>query len=147
VRVDGNDLLAVYKVSRDAVARARAGAGPTFIECVTYRRGGHSSSDDPTRYRDEAEVEAWVARDPIDRMRAFLVGRKLWSEEQEATHDESYLGRLNAAITEALEAAPPAPDTLFDDVYADLPAHLAEQREELRALRDAEEEVAGAFPL
>jgi pyruvate dehydrogenase E1 component alpha subunit/2-oxoisovalerate dehydrogenase E1 component alpha subunit len=147
IRVDGNDLLAVYKVACDAVARARGGAGPTFIECVTYRRGGHSSSDDPTRYRDDAEVAKWAARDPIDRMKAFLIDREIWSEEQEAEHDEAYLGRLNTAITAALEAEAPHPDTLFDDVYAEVPPHLADQREELRSLQEAEEDVEGAFPL
>src|SRR3989475_4293568 len=65
VRVDGNDALAVTRAARDAVRRARAGGGPTLLECVTYRLGPHSSSDDPSRYRDEREVEAWRQRDPL----------------------------------------------------------------------------------
>jgi pyruvate dehydrogenase E1 component alpha subunit len=73
VRVDGNDLLAVYAVTRDAVARARRGAGPTLIEALTYRIGDHSTADDATRYRDEASVETWRARDPIERFRRWLV--------------------------------------------------------------------------
>src|SRR5262249_8666547 len=72
VRVDGNDLLAVYKVMSDALARARRGGGPTFIEALTYRIGAHSTSDDPTRYRAEAEVEAWKRKDPLDRLRKHL---------------------------------------------------------------------------
>ena len=70
VRVDGNDALAVWRVVADAVARARSGGGPTFIEALTYRIGAHSTSDDPTRYRSQEEVEAWMKRDPLQRLRA-----------------------------------------------------------------------------
>jgi pyruvate dehydrogenase E1 component alpha subunit/2-oxoisovalerate dehydrogenase E1 component alpha subunit len=75
VRVDGNDLLAVYHVVAEAVSRARRGEGPTFIEALTYRIGAHSTSDDPTRYRTQEEVEAWMKKDPLARLRAYLVGR------------------------------------------------------------------------
>src|SRR5438105_5718753 len=83
VRVDGNDLLAVYAVTKAAVDKARGGGGPTLIEALTYRMGPHSSSDDPTRYRSKDEVEAWARRDPIDRMRKYLELKGLWSKDRE----------------------------------------------------------------
>jgi pyruvate dehydrogenase E1 component alpha subunit len=133
VRVDGNDLLAVIAVMQDAVARARAGEGPTLIEAVTYRRGGHSSSDDPNVYRDPAEVQAWEANDPIERWRRYLVKRNLWKQ---SLHDQ-YAKEITAEILDALKHAEhlglPAVETMFDDVFADMPPHLAEQRDELMA--------------
>src|SRR5215469_5301574 len=81
IKVDGNDVEAVYGAAAEAVERARTRAGPTLIEAETYRIGAHSSSDDPTRYRDPREVEEWKARDPIDQFRARMIQRNLWSEE------------------------------------------------------------------
>lgn len=131
-RVDGNDVLAVYKVVKDAVDRARAGGGPTFIESFTYRMGAHSTSDDPTRYRSEEEVKRWAEKDPVDRIRRHL--------EREGHLDPAAVERvdqeLNDEISRAIDAVeklpPPALDSVFDDVYAGLPWHLVEQREELR---------------
>ena len=124
VRVDGNDVLAVYVATKEARERAARGDGPTFIEAVTYRRLGHSSSDDPTRYRDEDEVKAWEKRDPVDRLRRYLVDQDLWSEEKETAFKEAIAERVNAAIAEA-EAAPECdPETLITDVYAEVPARL-----------------------
>ena len=146
VRVDGNDVLAVYAATREAAERARRGDGPTFIEAVTYRRLGHSSSDDPTRYRDEEEVKSWEQRDPIDRFRRHLVDRDLWSDEQEAALKDDIAGRVNQAISEA-EAAPACdPETLITDVYAEVPASLrAHYDEELGEPGDGT--VEGHFPL
>jgi pyruvate dehydrogenase E1 component alpha subunit/2-oxoisovalerate dehydrogenase E1 component alpha subunit len=126
-RVDGNDVLAVELALRRACESARAGLGPTLVECVTYRRGAHSSSDDPRRYRSLAEEEVWVARDPI-----ALFGRHLARLALLAPGDESrLLAAIDAEISEALAVAesdpPPARETLFDDVYARRPWHLAEQ--------------------
>lgn len=132
VKVDGNDVLAVYRATREAVDRARAGKGPTLIEAFTYRRGGHSSSDDPTRYRDEDITRQWEARDPIERYRKHLTVRKLWDEARDRALQEE----LNLLISEAIRKAEAAgawpPDSLFDDVYATLPPILAEQRAALR---------------
>ena len=75
IQVDGNDLLAVYAATREAVERARSGGGPTFIECMTYRLGAHSTADDPRRYRQESEAQEWGARDPLPRFRAYLIAR------------------------------------------------------------------------
>lgn len=146
VRVDGNDVLAVYSVTKAAADRARAGQGPTFIEAVTYRRLGHSSSDDPTRYRDEAEVKAWEKKDPVDRFRAYLVRRGLWSEAQEATFKESIAQRVNDAIAAAEQNGPPADETLVTDVYAQVTPQLKEQLGEVLAL-EGRRVNEGAFPL
>jgi pyruvate dehydrogenase E1 component alpha subunit/2-oxoisovalerate dehydrogenase E1 component alpha subunit len=131
VRVDGNDVLAVYKVVREAVERARAGGGPTFIESLTYRIGAHSTSDDPTRYRSDEEVAAWAARDPLARLRRHLVARGLLDDALDAQMEQELSAEIGQAITEVEAYGPPARETLFDDVYAERPWHLEEQRAEL----------------
>lgn len=124
IQVDGNDALAVYAASREAVARARAGDGPTMIECVTYRLGMHTTADDPTKYRSEDEVKAWERKDPLTRFVAYLQKKNLLEEDVEKSVDEQI-----AAAIRAFEAMPAAdPLTMFDHVYAELPAHLVEQR-------------------
>ncbi len=134
VRVDGNDVIAVYTVLAEACARARRGDGPTFIEAVTYRMGAHSTSDDPTRYRSQDEVDAWAKKDPVDRLRKALMHERWLTEEDDAAL-ESELTREVADAVNRVEALPAVPrETLFDDVYAELPWHLEEQREELMAL-------------
>lgn len=134
VRVDGNDVLAVYKVLSDAVKRARDGQGPTFVECVTYRMGAHSTSDDPSRYRTDEEVAEWRKKDPLDRLRKYLLNLGLVTEESDARLDAE-LGEEIAEAVKLIESAPPpARETLFDDVYAKLPWNLEEQKEELLGL-------------
>ncbi len=127
IQVDGNDALAVYRVVKEAVEKARAGGGPTLIEAITYRLEGHSSSDDPSRYRDPKEVEEWRKRDPIVRFRKHLELRGLWDEKREAHLQEELAAQITQAI-KAVEAVPPPPlETLFEDVYAQMPPHLEEQ--------------------
>jgi pyruvate dehydrogenase E1 component alpha subunit/2-oxoisovalerate dehydrogenase E1 component alpha subunit len=146
VRVDGNDILAVIAATREALDRARRGDGPTLIEAVTFRMGGHSSSDDPTRYRDPALVPEWEKRDPVTRYRAYLRKRKLVSEEDEAR----WAAETNEQITEAIqeaEALPPPPlETLFTDVYARMPRHIEEQMRYAIAMGEGAR-FEGAFPL
>jgi pyruvate dehydrogenase E1 component alpha subunit/2-oxoisovalerate dehydrogenase E1 component alpha subunit len=129
VQVDGNDVLKVFQVTKKAVEKAREGGGPTLIEAVTYRLGSHSSSDDPTRYRPEGEMESWQAKDPIIRLRHFMEEKKLWTEDKQS----EMMASLNDAFSEAVkkaEAAPPLDSkTLFDDVYANPPAQLLKQAE------------------
>ena len=118
VQVDGNDVLAVLAVTRRAVRHARDGAGPFFVEALTYRMGPHTPSDDPTRYRTPADLDEWKARDPIDRLRRLLEG--------EGHVDESFLDEVRADADEAaarlrrgtLEMPDPEPSALFDHVYA-----------------------------
>ncbi|MEK7715852.1 MAG: thiamine pyrophosphate-dependent enzyme, partial [candidate division NC10 bacterium] len=134
VQVDGNDILAVYAAAREAVDRARGGDGPTLIECITYRLGMHTTADDPTKYRSEEEVKMWEQKDPLTRFTAYLKERNLLEEGLEQKVDDE--------ISEAVrrfEATPPAdPRTAFDHVYAEMPAHLRAEREELaRRLEEA----------
>lgn len=129
IRVDGMDALAVYRATTDAAARARKGEGPALIEALTYRLGPHSSSDDPSRYRDEAEVAAWRARDPLDRFRKYLEARGSWDDDHEARLEEEIGEEITLAIQEAERAPPPPIETLFEDVYADPPQSLLEQRD------------------
>jgi len=124
MRVDGNDVLAVYSATREAAERARRGEGPTFIEALTYRRLGHSSSDDPDRYRDPAEVEVWERRDPVERFRRYLIARDLWDDDREQGLQDEITAEVNTAIKQAEEAGPPAPGSLITDVYADVPEPL-----------------------
>jgi pyruvate dehydrogenase E1 component alpha subunit/2-oxoisovalerate dehydrogenase E1 component alpha subunit len=128
VRVDGNDVLAIYAVMRDAADRARSGGGPTFVECVTYRMGAHSTSDDPTRYRSNDEVERWAKKDPLDRFERHLRKTGLLTDEIVKAAEPEIDAEIAAAIDDVEPAAPPPPSSLFDDVYAGLPAHLIEQR-------------------
>ena len=138
MRVDGNDALAVWSATRQARDLAAAGEGPTFIELVTYRRLGHSSSDDPSRYRDEAEVAAWEKRDPVARMRRHLTGAGLWSDDKEQALQDRISGEVNTAIKEAEAGAPaPADETLISDVFAQTPVQLQHQLDDaLEARRD-----------
>ena len=124
IQVDGNDILAVVAASREAVERARAGGGPTLIECVTYRLGVHTTADDPTRYRSAEELAAWERKDPLTRFAAYLRARGLLDDGLEQEVDAEI-----AAAVERFEAAPP-PDPLrmFDHAYGQLPPDLQRQR-------------------
>lgn len=128
LRADGNDVLAVNEVARYAVDKARRGAGPTFIELLTYRVSAHTTSDDPSRYRDESVTEVWRdQRDPIDRFEAFCAGRG-WLDDSEIAAVTAELDSYVRELIEAADAAsPPALETLVEDVYEQVPWHLAEQ--------------------
>ena len=127
LRVDGNDLLAVYAAVKGAADRARAGEGPTFIECLTYRIGAHSTSDDPTRYRSDEEVEAWRLKDPMTRYRLYLVAKGLVDDAADEALDKEITAEISAVINEVEAYGPPLRDTLLDDVYANRPWNLEEQ--------------------
>ncbi len=133
VRVDGNDVFAVVAVTRKAVERGMRGEGPTLIEAITYRMGGHSTSDDPNRYRESDAVQAWAARDPIERVRSYLVQRGVWSDADEKNLKADIDAHFRDAVAVAEKTPPPALESMFDDVYAKVPWHLAEQRAELVA--------------
>lgn len=132
VRVDGNDVLAVYAVTKEAVEQARSGGGPTLTEAVTYRIGAHSSSDDPTRYRSSEEVEAWKQRDPVERFKQYLKEKNIWTEEFEAQLQDELNERISQAIKEAEAAPAPSVETIFEDVYAQTPWHLRQQLDSLK---------------
>jgi 2-oxoisovalerate dehydrogenase E1 component alpha subunit len=129
IRVDGNDVLAVIQVSSEAIDRARAGDGPTMIEALTYRVQGHSSSDDPSVYRDPNAPEPWERKDPLVRFRNYLKQIGLWTEQ----HETATVDRVNQALTDAMAraeklGAPPV-ETMFDEVYEEMPWHIAEQKQ------------------
>jgi pyruvate dehydrogenase E1 component alpha subunit/2-oxoisovalerate dehydrogenase E1 component alpha subunit len=130
VQVDGNDVLAVYSATREAVEKARSGNGPTLVEAITYRMGAHSSSDDPRLYREDSEVEEWKKRDPIQLFLQHLMDAGFWStQEQEKLEKELNQEILNA-VAEAEKMGPPSVESLFDDVFEKIPQHLQEQKEE-----------------
>ncbi|HEX5531413.1 MAG TPA: pyruvate dehydrogenase (acetyl-transferring) E1 component subunit alpha [Methylomirabilota bacterium] len=129
LQVDGNDLLAVYAASREAVERARRGDGPSLIECVTYRLGMHTTSDDPTKYRSAEEVQAWERKDPLTRFGAYLQKRNLLDGGLEEEIDAEI-----ARAVQSFEAVGPAdPLGMFDHAYATRPAPLEAQRAEMQA--------------
>ncbi len=131
IQVDGNDILAVYAAAKEAVDRARAGQGPTLIECVTYRMAMHTTADDPKRYRTEEEVEKWRERDPIVRYQKYLVDKGLLSEDKIADIESEVLEKIQAAVDGAEEQmkAFGDPIDMFDHAYARMPAYLKEQKE------------------
>ena len=133
VRVDGNDVLAVYDAVREAVERARNGAGPTLIEALTYRLMPHSTSDDPSRYRDEKVYQEWLKRDPVELFRRFLLSRRVITDAWEKKLQAELDAEVDVAIKEAEAASLPAPETMMYDVYESVPDLLKDQARELRA--------------
>jgi pyruvate dehydrogenase E1 component alpha subunit len=137
VRVDGNDVLACEAVSRWALERARRGEGPTFIEAYTYRMGAHTTSDDPTKYRRAEETERWKAKDPIQRVKDYLLAQgaidQSWLDDL-ATEADAYAEKLRADCV-----ALPEPDLAdwWDRVYAETPSGLLAQRDEYLAYRES----------
>lgn len=130
IRVDGNDVLAVLAVTRAALARARAGEGPTFIEAVTYRMGPHTTADDPTRYRDQAEIDAWHARDPIARLADHLRATGVLTAEEEERTQTAAAAAAAELRAGCLALTDPEPLTMFDHVYAEPHPQLERQRVE-----------------
>ena len=119
------------KLPEQTLEKARNGGGPTFIEALTYRVGAHSTADDPTKYRDPKEVEAWAQRDPIVILRKYLVGKKILDDKK----DQNLLQEASEIVSKAAKAQeeiPPLPSEklIFDDVYAELPSFLLKQRNE-----------------
>jgi 2-oxoisovalerate dehydrogenase E1 component alpha subunit len=150
VIVDGNDLLAVRKAVLAAVERARAGEGPTLIEAQTFRMGGHSTSDDPKRYVPPEQVEHWRKRDPIARFEKFLEASGLLEPRRAESLRAEVAEEVSAAAREAEQVGPPALETIFTDVYAELPAHLRQQGQllfDLGRRRGDAQAGDGKFPL
>lgn len=114
--VDGNDVIAVYEATRDAVEFARKGEGPTLIECKTYRRRGHSRVD-PARYRPKEEVDEWLRRDPIKRFEDYLLQNDVLTEEELQSVKAQVADRIDDAVKFALESPYPAPEEALEDVY------------------------------
>jgi 2-oxoisovalerate dehydrogenase E1 component alpha subunit len=138
IRVDGNDFLAVYAVTQWAAERARTGAGPTLIELVTYRGAAHSTSDDPARYRAKDDAEHWPLGDPIQRLKAHLIKKGEWSEARHQAMSTELEAQVASSWKEAItfgtmtEGPRLNPDTMFEDVFKDMPQNLQRQQARLR---------------
>jgi pyruvate dehydrogenase E1 component alpha subunit len=137
VRVDGNDVLATYAVTRAALDNARHGNGPTLIEAYTYRMGAHTTSDDPTRYRIAGELEAWQAKDPIKRVRAFLAKQGLADDAFFAEVDDDATKQAVHLRERVLSLPDPEPTRLFDNVYPNGSPLLDSQRDEFSRYLDS----------
>lgn len=148
--VDGNDLLAVRQAVLEAAELARKGEGPTLIEAVTFRMGGHSTSDDPTKYVPKELVEEWEKKDPVERFRRFLEKKGLWTQKLEDEMRAGTLAEIDAAAKTAEKTEAPGLETIFSDVYAEVPGHIRAQGEFLFDLSKRRGDAAsgdGEFPL
>ena len=130
-QVDGNDVVAVRHVVGEAIERARAGAGPTLVEALTYRLSDHTTADDASRYRDDAEVSARWKEDPIARLRRYLSEAGRWTKAEEEALIADCTARAEASVEEYLATPPLPPAAMFDHLYATLPPALADQRAEV----------------
>lgn len=134
VRVDGNDIFAVYDTVSRAIERARMGGGPTLVECLGYRVSAHTSSDDPSRYRDERVTEEWRKKDPIKRFRAWLMAQGYLDEAIEERFRQEIEKEVREAVAAEEVVGPPPLRTLVEQVFEEVPRHLAEQLHEIEVL-------------
>lgn len=132
IQVDGNDVLAQYVAAKKALDDARAGKGPTFIECITYRMGAHTTADDPTRYRTEEELKEWEKKDPITRFQIYLKKKGAWTKEFEKETQEQAEKEVLNAVKEYEAQPKPEPTEMFKYVYSQMTPNLIEQLEELK---------------
>jgi len=136
IRVDGNDVLAIYQASLEAVERARAGQGPTLVEGLTYRYTPHTTSDDPKRYRTDEECKLWTSREPLARFKTYLAKKGVYSEKEFAELEEELDTIIKASVKKAETMAQSEelanPLAMFDYLYNDIPPYLQEQRDELK---------------
>lgn len=130
VQVDGNDVFAVFKVVKDAISKARAGRGPTLIECVTYRMQDHTTADDWKKYRSPEEVEKWKQKDPIARLKKYMEEEGIWNEEYENEVWNNAKAEVSEATRKFESVEPPKPLNMFENVYAELPPEIEEQRKD-----------------
>ena len=130
IQVDGNDPLAVYVATSEAVAKAKAGGGPTLIEAVTYRLGVHTTADDPTKYRSDEEVKKWEKLDPIPRYQKYLLDRGIMDQKLVDEIEKDVLADVAAAVERYEATREVSPLDCFDYMYVDLPPELVKQRRE-----------------
>ena len=128
VQVDGNDFFAVYAAVQGASANARAGKGPTLIEAVTFRRGAHTTSDDPTLYRTTEEEKKWEMKDPVRRLKQYLTAKGLWEEKDETTWVEQFQKEIDAGFSEAENYPPYKLEDAFRYLYEEMPEELKKQQ-------------------
>ena len=135
IKVDGNDVFAVYKATLEALKKARAGKGPTLIECYTYRIGDHTTSDDAKKYRKESEVKEWEKKDPILRLKKYMKRTGMFSEKYENEIKKMAEDLVEKAVAKAESIPKLKPEEIFDYTYAELTEELKEQREEIKLER------------
>lgn len=131
IQVDGNDLFAVFKATKDAVEKAKQGLGPTFIECVTYRMGDHTTADDASRYRTQQEIDAWKLKDPIDRVKKFMMKKGFWSESEDQALQAKAVAQVEEAVKTYENTPLDSPSAIFNFMYAEKPWQLKEEEDEL----------------
>ncbi len=132
IQVDGNDVFAVYRATKDALDKARRGEGPTFIECVTYRMGDHTTADDATRYRSREEVEAWRSKDPILRLKLFMEKKALWNEQYQREVEDRAKTLIDEAVRKEEAIELPPPEDMFRYTYENSTQRQVKQERSLR---------------
>lgn len=147
IQVDGNDVLAVYAATHEAVERARSGEGPTLIECVTYRLSLHTTADDPTRYRDEDEVQQWEEREPLPRIQNYMKQKDLLSDDDIEELEDDIREQIKSAIEQYEEQSEELDRdvlSIFEHIHAEMPPYLQEQRDLLAAELEKTKEAQNA---
>jgi pyruvate dehydrogenase E1 component alpha subunit len=132
IRVDGNDIFAVYKAAKEAVERGRKHGTPSFIECLTYRYGDHTTADDARRYRDQSVLDEWLKKDPLIRIRKYLTGKKKWDDAKQEVLETKAKELVTAVVKNAEGIDDPDTGDIFNYTFADIPADLALQRDTMR---------------
>jgi pyruvate dehydrogenase E1 component alpha subunit len=127
IQVDGNDVFAMYAVTKEAIERARRGEGPTLIEAYTYRLGAHTTADDPTVYREDEEVQEWAKKNPIDRLQKYLFASNLWDEEQDEAYRKEREAYVKSEFKKVENSAEIELDEVFDYMYAERTPNLQEE--------------------
>ena len=127
VQVDGNDVFAVYKVAMEAVKRAKDGKGPTLIECITYRLADHTTADDATKYRSEAEVKEWEKKDPIMRLEKYMIANRIMNEAEIKNAKEEARKAVDKSVADAEAEPKQKPEDIFSYMYGEMPQKLKEQ--------------------
>lgn len=135
IKVDGNDIFAVYKAVKDAVDNARAGNGPFFIECLTYRLTDHTTSDDASKYRSDKELKYWEDREPIKRFKAYIEKNKLWDKNKEEQLLKDAENKVNEAVKKAENVPAPTYEDFFKNTYKELTPELKEEMDYLRKIK------------
>lgn len=130
IKVDGNDYFAMYKAVEESVKACKNGEGPVLIEAVTYRKGAHTTSDDPTKYRTKEEEQQWESKDPLRRLKLYLEAKKLWSEKEEEKILPQYKEEVDRQFIEAENYGPYPKEDVFKYLYAEMPDDLKEQEKE-----------------
>jgi pyruvate dehydrogenase E1 component alpha subunit len=130
LRVDGNDYFAMYKAIEESVKVCKEGEGPVLIEAVTYRKGAHTTSDDPTKYRTKEEEDSWECKDPLRRLKTYLIDKKLWSDEEEQKIIPQFKEEVDRQFKDAENYGPYPKEDVFKYLYAEIPDDLKEQERE-----------------